>query len=345
MKETTKAARRGWGSRGASLAAGALVVATTPMVLAAASGAAQRPKAGSVPTINMAYTAPVADQLIPLLAEKAGIFRHYGVNVNVEPLPQTEALDSLISGQVQMGVFAGPAPEVSQAAGTPLKWLAEWESHADLFFIGRGTSSVAGLAGKSVAVTVPGSTTAVLAQVALQGAHVLNKVHLQPLGNVGATLQSFLAGTTNATVAGPPNQTTLLKEVPGASILVDFRHKYAWPGAGVAALTSWTSKHKAITVDVMKGLIAAVAYFKTHPTKVEAIIGEATGAKPGPVNSAYQSMRGIINETGSLVPPVNAEVEVLKAIRGQYAGAAKLEARSMMDDTYIDTALKDLAAK
>lgn len=299
-----------------------------------------------MPTINMAYTAPVSDQLIPLITEKVGIFQKYGVNVNVESLPQTEALDSLISGQVQMSVFASPAPEVAQASGTPLKWIATWEDHADLFLMGGpGISTVADLAGRNVAITSPGATTAVLAEVALRAAHVLDKTHLVPVGSVGATLATFLAGSTQSTIAGPPNQTVLMKERPGSKILVDFTKSDPWVGAGVAALTTWTSAHKAETVAVMRGLIAGVAYFRSHPTKVEAIIEQTTGSNSGEANAAYLSTRNIIDETKSLVPVAVTEQQVLAAIRPDYAGASSLKARTVFDTTYIEQALHDGARK
>ncbi len=103
-----------------------------------------------------------------------------------------------------MAVFDSPAPELAVADGEQIKWIAEWEGHADLFLLGRpGVSTTKDLAGKSVAETVAGSTTAVLTQVALQDAGVLTSAHLQPLGNVGATFVRVPVGFGRGHHRGP----------------------------------------------------------------------------------------------------------------------------------------------
>src|ERR1700677_2020428 len=73
--------------------------------------------------VTIAYTAPVADQLLPLITAKAGLFTKYGVPVTVTYLPQTEALDGLVGGKIQMSVFDSPGPEIAVADGEQIKWI------------------------------------------------------------------------------------------------------------------------------------------------------------------------------------------------------------------------------
>ncbi len=286
--------------------------------------------------VTIAYTAPVADQLIPLITQKAGLFAKYGIPVTITYLPQTQAVDGIVGGKVQMSVFDSPAPEVAVADGEQIKWIAEWETHADLFLLGRpGVSSVKDLAGKPVAETVAGSTTAVLTQVSLKDAGVLTTAHLQPLGNVGATLAAFQAGSVQATIAGPPNQTTLIKAVPGAKVLVDYTTSIPWVGGGLAADVSWANAHKAETTDIVKALAAGVQYFKTH--KAESIKDIESVSKTGDaadVEGAYNSMLKIINQTSSMVPQASIEGPALQAIAATSPGAASLTGASVVDTDF-----------
>jgi ABC-type nitrate/sulfonate/bicarbonate transport system substrate-binding protein len=305
----------------------------------AAGGASA--SAGTTAPVTIAYTAPVADQLIPLIAQDAGLFAKYGVPATVTYLPQTEAVDGIVGGKVQMAVFDSPAPELAVADGEPIKWIAEWEGHADLYLLGRpGVASVQSLAGKSVAETVAGSTTAVLTQVSLQQAGVGTTAHLQPLGNVGATLSAFQSGSVQATIAGPPNQTTLLKAVPGAKVLVNYTTTIPWVGGGLAASESWADAHQAETVNIVKALMAGEQYFKANKAASIKDIETATKSSAADAEGAYASMISIMNQTSSIVPQASIESAALKAIASTSPGAASLTGASVVDTQFAEAASK-----
>jgi ABC-type nitrate/sulfonate/bicarbonate transport system substrate-binding protein len=304
-----------------------------------AAGSSAATGTGAMAPVTIAYTAPVADQLIPLITQEAGLFSKYGVPATITYLPQTEAVDGIVGGKVQMAVFDSPAPELAVADGEQIKWIAEWEGHADLFLLGRpGVSSTKDLAGKSVAETVAGSTTAVLTQVALQDAGVLTSAHLQPLGNVGATLSAFQSGSVQATIAGPPNQTTLLKAVPGASVLENYSNSIPWVGGGLAASISWADSHKAETVDIVKALMAGEQYFKTNKAASVKDIELATKSTETDAAGAYASMLAVMNETTSIVPQASIEAVALKAIASTSPGAASLTGASVVDTEFAQAA-------
>ena len=296
----------------------------------------------SIPTtINMAYTAPVADQLLPLIAEHAGLFAKYGVNVHITYLAATAALDGLVGGKIQMSVYDSPEPEVAAAAGQDIKWIAEWEHHANLYLVGgTGIKNVKDLAGKAIGMTAPGSTTAVLTQVALNQAGVLSSAHLEPLGTVGATLSAFLAGSVQATIAGPPQQNVLLAKVPGSSIIVDYRKSFPWIGGGLAVSAAWASKHVAATVDVIKALQATIVYFKSHEADSVAVIEQATKSNSADATAGYEAMLSLIDATSSLVPSVTVESAVLNEISAVSPTSSKLKAASVIDTTYAKAASK-----
>lgn len=327
---------------GATLAACSSSSSTSSAAGTSATSASSASAGGSatMAPVTIAYTAPVADQLIPLITQKAGLFAKYGIPVTITYLPQTEAVDGIVGGKVQMSVFDSPAPEVAVADGEQIKWIAEWETHADLYLLGRpGVSSVKDLAGKPVAETVAGSTTAVLTQVSLKDAGVLGTAHLQPLGNVGATLSAFQSGSVQATIAGPPNQTTLIKAVPGAKILVDYTTSIPWVGGGLAADISWANAHKTETVDIIKALTAGEQYFKTHKAEsIKDIESVSKTSDDADAEGAYNSMLKIMNQTSSMVPQASIESAALQAIAGTSPGAASLTGASVVDADFAQAA-------
>lgn len=325
----------------------ACCAAVATLAACGSSGASDSSSGGSSASSNamvpvtISYTAPVADQLLPLVTQKAGLFAKYGVPATIKYLPQTLAVDGIVGGKVQMSVFASPAPEVAVADGEQIKWISEWENHADLFLLGRpGVASVQDLAGKSVAMTVAGSTTAVLTQVALRNAGVLTRAHLQPVGNVGAILSAFRAGSVDAAIAGPPNQTTLLKAVPGAKVLVNYTSSTPWVGAGIAASTSWTSAHRSETIAIVRALIAGEQYYKTHKAEVVKVIESVGKSSAADAEGAYASALRVMGEKPDLMPQSSVESAPLAAIANTSPGAASLTGGSVIDTEYVQAASK-----
>lgn len=298
---------------------------------------------GPMPKVTMAYTAPVSDQMLPLVAKADGLFKKYGVTVTIKYLPATEANDSLVSGQIQMCVYSAPGPEVLNASGQPIKWIATWEHHTGLMLMGRnGVKTVADLATKPVGITVAGTTTAVLSEIILNKAGVLSKAHLQPLGNVGALVSAFQAGSVDAIIIDPPAQNTLLKQVSGSVILSNLKTGFTWIGGGIATNETWASAHKSTAVKVMKALIAAQKYYKTPKSKTTDVKVIETSAKAQATDAepAYQVTLGLMNQVSSMVPSLSVEKAMIKVIAPVTPKVKTLNAATVIDTSYMTTAAK-----
>jgi NitT/TauT family transport system substrate-binding protein len=325
---------------GACVAA-AVVVGPTGAALAN-SHKANASKA--LPTVNLAYVAPVSDLELPLIAEDEGFFKKYGVNVTVSLLPQTEAIPAIVSGQIQMAAFQGPGPEVQLANGTPLKWLMQWENHSDSALIARnGVTSLAQLSGKTIGITTAGTSSQILAQMALSKVGVT--ANLQPLGSVSAMAAAFQAGSISATIVSPPQDLALVKSVPGAKLLLNYDTQFAWPGGGLAALSSWTSKNSATTVKVLEGMTAALNYMRVHPAGAEKIIATADDETLAEATAGFKATISLVDQLKTLAPNATAEKDVLSEIKGPYPGAAKLTPSSVSTPSYITQAEKKVKFK
>ena len=326
-------------SSSSSASAGPASTGSATSAAGASATTGSSASSGAMPTVKMVYAAPVADLEVPLIAAKEGFFKKYGVNVDVSLLPQAEAIPALVSGQVQMGVFEAPAPEVQVADGTPLKWLMQWEGHSDGDLLGRnGVTSVKGLAGKTVGISSSGSTSQVLTQLALKQAGIT--ATLQPLGSVSEDASAYEAGSVDATLLSPPQDLALLKSVKGAKILVHYQTEFNWPGAGLAALSSYTSKNAATTIKVIEGMTAAVSWMKSHVSQTAAIIAKPDDLSVAQAKIGLASMLNIVNEESTLAPSTADEKVVLGVLKDDYPKAGSLGPSAMFDSSYYNQAAK-----
>lgn len=295
---------------------------------------------GKLQTITMAYTAPVADQLMPVLGQEAGIFKKYGLNVKVTYLTASEADSGLASGRIQMAVFAAPEPEVLNGSGQNIQWVAEWEKHADLFLYGRsGVTSVKDLAGKPVGETSAGSTTAELESISLAQAGVLSSAHIEPLGSVGAMDSAFESGAIDACILSPPNNTAFAGKVPGFKLLVNYKTSLPWVGGGMAAEHSWLASHESEAVDMMKGIVASEKYWEQNqPAAVKAIVKLAHSTQTD-ATAAYEGSTGIMKASGSPAPSLSLEASMLKSLGLVQSSVKKVQAPAVVDATPMQSAL------
>lgn len=308
-------------------------------------GTAASASAASMPSVTLDYVAPVSDLQLPLVAEQLGYFKKYGVNVSVNLLPQAQVIPALVSGQVQIAAFQAPAPEVQLANGTPLKWLMQWENHSDSALIARnGITSVSQLAGKTIGITSAGSSSQILTQLSLKQAGNVT-ANLEPLGSVSAMASAFQSGAIDATIVSPPQDYVLVKQVPDAKILVNYHTQSAWPGGGLAALSSWTSKNQATTTKVIEGMIAAINYIKANPNPAAKIIAKSDDLTVPQALAGLKSTISLVDAEKTLSPSPSAEQTVLSSIKSSYSGAASLTPADTFTGSFYAQAVKKVPYK
>ena len=86
---------------------------------------------GSLTKVNIAYTAPIADQMLPEITNAAGLFKKNGIDASINFVQVSSALPALISGQLNYLVGGAPTSEVASLNGTPVQYVAQWENVLD----------------------------------------------------------------------------------------------------------------------------------------------------------------------------------------------------------------------
>lgn len=313
------------------------------------AGAASKRRASTTGTtkITIAYTAPVSTQLLPQVTESAGLFKKYGITATVTYLPEDEAKSELVSGGVQFVDITAPGPEGLRAEGYSAAWVAIWAKYTTIEILGnKGVTSLSDVATKVAGETAAGAPTSILSQILFKQAGVLTKVHLEPLGSVGAIDSAFEAGTVDTDPIAPPTATAVLKATPGSSVLVNLAKKknFAWPGSEIVAMTTWASSHEKATVDVLKALIAGDKYMQTpkNETAVVKVIETATKASPATSKASYAVVTKQLKATTSLAPSLSVEKKVLEEYGVVTPNVKNVKASAVISTKYVNEAYKAL---
>jgi NitT/TauT family transport system substrate-binding protein len=307
---------------------------------AACGGSSNGGASGGQPvSVKVGVAAPVGEQLLPFLAQSAGLFRQQGIDADVTIIPASQLLSAISSGQVQFGVFAAPQPEIGVLHGAPIKWVARWAEHPDLkLLVAPGITSFDQLVGKRIGFTTAGATTQILANAVLESHGIQpSQVRSVPLGSPSGLNSAFISGQIDMMVQGPPLLNKAMASRPGARVLFDYTKSYDWPFAGVVAYMPYAESHRALTAGFLKAMSKSLALWRSSPSQAKAAISKATDTtNQASVDDTYAGT--IATFSKGMVPSTAAEQTVLSTISGAYPDAKTASPQSFIDTSFLRAA-------
>ena len=115
---------------------------------------------GSLTNLTVAYAATGAGFSDLYVGVADGIFKKYGLNVNLVQVTPANLVPALLSGSAQIGAGVADGAASAILKGEKLQYVALTEGTYNLqLWANNGVSSVHDLVGKSVALTTQGSET------------------------------------------------------------------------------------------------------------------------------------------------------------------------------------------
>ena len=166
----------------------------------AACGGAAAPSATPTPAavaLTVAIPTTSGAFLWAYIAKDAGIFADNGIDADVQYIASTQALTSLIAGQVQVSLGAGSDVLSAAAGGADLVVLAVPEpTYPYVFEVAPEVKAAADLKGKKVGVASLGSSSDIATRVALK------KLGLDPDKDVTIIAVGSAESRTAAAVSG-----------------------------------------------------------------------------------------------------------------------------------------------
>ena len=198
-----------------------------------------------------------------LIAVEGGYFAKRGLNVSVNQVGATVAVQGVISGTIDI-YQGGTAAIAANLAGADIIYVAAAVDRNSLILFGqKGTTSFESLRGKSIATTFPGAfgEIAVRMTARKRGMEVGKDIKLLYHRSPPEALSTFLTGNSDGLVISPP-QTELAKQ-QGYPIVIDyFKEGLKIVGPGTAVTREFSQKYpntiKAFLMSYLDGLKRAI---------------------------------------------------------------------------------------
>jgi NitT/TauT family transport system substrate-binding protein len=285
---------------------------------------------GGLINLTVADTSPGAGYSDLEVGVQEGIFKKHGLNVTLKHLPEaTQMVPSLLSGSVQIGV--GPASSTAAAImkGQKFHFFAMSQGHYNLeMWASPSITSVAGLKGKKVALTAPGSEgdfglTALLAQAGL-GRDDVTTAYVK---SVPGEISALESNAVQAILTQPPNGTqTRARGYHHLAALSDLPFALGT----FTATDGFLSKNKDAVTKFVAAEAESLAYLHTNKPGAIAVIEKYSGnSDPALAEYSWQ----FFNQVWATDPSVPTDV-----IQDAFTqAAAKAKTKPPADVTrYID---------
>ena len=232
---------------------------------------------------------PSADLAGLYVAQDHGLFARQGLHVSIKKIASTKAvIAEQLDGQVDIGAGSYVGYVTAQAAGARFRILAEASTlrpHTRVLLTARGShiTSVAGLAGKKIAVNGTSSIGTLLISVLLAENGISpNKVSFitdkQGFPDMAGQLQR---GQWDAAFLAEP-YATKAEEDYGQEELADLDQGAAlnFPIGGYVATGAWAHQHPATAAAFVRAIEAGQAIAQNDPAAARAAMGKSDGLPP-----------------------------------------------------------------
>jgi len=201
---------------------------------------------------------------LPLfVAFEAGYFSKRGLNVSVNQVGATVAVQGVISGTIDI-YQGGTAAIAANLAGADIIYVAAAVDRNSLILFGqKGIISFESLRGKSIATTFPGAFGEIAVRMTARkhGMEVGKDIKLLYHRSPPEALSTFLTGNSDGLVISPP-QTELAKQ-QGVPVIIDYyKEGLKIVGPGTAVTREFSQKYpntvKAFLMSYLDGLKRAI---------------------------------------------------------------------------------------
>ena len=281
---------------------------------------------------------------LPLfIALEAGYFAKRGLNVSVNQVGATIAVQGVISGTIDI-YQGGTAAIAANLAGADIIYVAAAVDRNSLILFGqKGITSFESLRGKSIATTFPGAfgEIAIRMTARKQGMEVGKDLKLLYHRSPPEALSTFFVGNADGLVISPP-QTELAKQ-QGYPIIIDYYKeglKIVGPGTSVTRefLQKYPNTMKAFLMSYLDGVKRAVDD-EEFAKKIESKYTKIADSKI--LSENYQQGLRVWNKDMT-VDPAAIRVVLDDSSDAKAKGA---DPKKFYDNTLIQAVNRDYASK
>ena len=283
------------------------------------------------------YPAPVASLGIIDVMRKAGLFKKYGLDVDLVYIQGSPILTAaMVSGQVPLSFLGGAAIVASAVGGADTVYLAcgintlYWR-----LFSTPDVKTLDDLRGKKIGLTTMGSQEDAVMRFLLKerGINPDRDVSFLAVGAAPTRLAALSKGVVQASVFIPPQD--IAAEKLGLHPLIDMSQLGLYnPGSCFASTKSYIKNHRDTVTRVMKAFIEGLKFYRENREFVLKVTADfAQNRDTEVLNATYNT----VTRFQDRVPYVNMKgIEfMLKAIELRDPRAKNFDPANAVDSSFI----------
>lgn len=293
--------------------------------------------AESLTKLLLAHRA-ISNNVTPLwIAKDQGLFRKYGLDVDLVFIIAGRAAQAMLAGQVAVGLIGATHVTNAVIGGGDLTMILGLENRLDYLFIARPSiKSAEELKGKKVAIGTPSGSAALATYVALDYLGLnprRDNILLLQVGGVPERLAALRAGSVEATSLSPELGQVVTSE--GYNILLDTaKENVPFQSSGLVTSRKLMKLNPQLVENITKAIIEGVAYIHNPANKkaVEQAIAKYLRLdRSDRVEKAYQDLRNKLPRKPCPTLEGVASVLKLMAQHGLNAKASQLRPEDVVD--------------
>ncbi|MGH7769270.1 MAG: ABC transporter substrate-binding protein [Candidatus Binatia bacterium] len=280
----------------------------------------------------------IGSNVTPLwIAKEHGLFRKYGLDVDLVFIIAGRATQAMLAGQVALGLVGATHVANAVTGGGDLTMILGLQNRLDYLFIARSSiKSAEELKGKKVAIGTPAGSASLATYVALDYFGLVprrDNITLLGAGGVPERLAALRAGTVDATSLSPEFGQVIQGE--GYRVLLDTgKENVPFQSSGLVISRSLMKSNPQLVEDIAKSIVEGVAYIH-NPANAKAVqqtIGKNLRlSKPEQIEKAYVDLRKELPRKPCPTLEGVASVLKLMAQHGLNAKAAQLKPEDVAD--------------
>lgn len=210
------------------------------------------------------------------LADKAGIFKKHGIDVDLKLIPQKDRHLALASGAIQCAATTVETHVAWNANGVPIVQIFQMDKSygADGIAVRGDIKSFADLKGKTIGVDAPGTTSYFgLAWMLNKNGMTLKDVKTATMSPQAAA-QAFVAGQNDAAMSYEPYLSTI-RANPSSGKILATTLDYPIVMDTVGCSPAWIKANPKLAKALTDSYFAALDMIKAEPAKSHEIMGAA----------------------------------------------------------------------
>jgi NitT/TauT family transport system substrate-binding protein len=297
-------------------------------------------KAAEAPSKILLAHGAISNNVTPLwIAREQGLFKKYGLDVDLVFIIAGRATQAMLAGQVPVSLVGSTHVTNVVTGGGDLVMILGLQNTLDYLFVARPTiKSAEDLKGKRVAIGTPAGSASLATYVALDhlGLHPRrDNIVLLGIGGVPERLGALRSGSVEATSLSPEFGQVVVSE--GYRVLVNTgKENIPFQSAGIVVSRSLMRSNPQMVENLSRAIVEGVAFIHKPANKeivLKTIARNLRLDRPDRIERAYEGLIGELPKRPC--PSMEGVANALKlmAQHGLNAKAAQLKPEEVADLT------------